>query len=295
MKKNNGKFVLALLLLLVMVFFCTACGSNTGQKEPVKKDVKLSYVEWDTEIASTNVIAEVLRQAGYSVEITPLDNAVMWQAVATGQSDGMVAAWLPSTHHTQYEKYSKDIVDLGANLVGAKIGLVVPEYMKVASISELKDEADKKITGIEPGAGVVAKAEGAVREYPNLKDWEVTTSSSGAMVTALGQAIKDKKEIIITGWSPHWMFATYKLKYLEDPNHIFGGEEEIHTIVRKDLQKDMPQVYRILDQFHWSVSDIESVMMDISKGMKPEDAAKKWIKEHPEQVAEWTNEIENKN
>lgn len=284
---NIGKFILATIIVSLLAFVFVGCGDNKGSKEVTKKNVKLSYVEWDTEVASTNVIAEVLRQAGYSVEITPLDNAVMWQAVATNQSDGMVAAWLPSTHHKQYEKYSKDIVDLGANLKGAKVGLVVPDYMDINSISQLQDVANKKIIGIEPGAGVVAKAETAVKEYPNLQGWEVTTSSSGAMVTALGQAIKEHKNIIVTGWSPHWMFATYKLKYLEDPKHIFGGEEEIHTIVRKDLKKDMPDVYQILARFHWSVEDIESVMMDISKGMKPEEAAKKWIAGHQDVVNEW--------
>ena len=68
----------------------------------------------------------------------------------------MVAAWLPNTHASQYKKYKDQMVDLGANLKGAKVGLVVPGYMKVDTISDLSDEAGKKITGIEPGAGVVA-------------------------------------------------------------------------------------------------------------------------------------------
>jgi glycine betaine/proline transport system substrate-binding protein len=45
-----------------------------------------------------------------------------------------------------------------------------------------------------------------------LKDWSVETSSSGAMTVALGQAIKNNEDIVITGWSPHWMFAKYDLK-----------------------------------------------------------------------------------
>jgi len=290
----KGKIKQALSIVMVFcltTFLLAGCGSDTKNTVKDDKKVNLSYVEWDTEVASTNVIAEVLRNIGYSVEITPLDNAVMWQAVSTGKSDGMVAAWLPSTHHAQYEKYGKDLVDLGPNLVGAKIGLVVPDYMTVKSIADLKTEADKKIVGIEPGAGVVAKGEEAVKAYPNLQNWKIMTSSSGAMVTALGQAIKAKKDIIITGWSPHWMFATYKLKYLEDPQGIFGGEEEIHTMVRKNLKTDKPDAYKVLDQFKWSVNDIESVMLDISKGMKPQEAAKKWIAAHPDQVAEWTKGI----
>ncbi len=288
------KIIMIGLSIGTMALLLTGCGNNSQSSSEQKKEVKLSYVEWDTEVASTNVIAQVLRDLGYKVEITPLDNAVMWQAVASGKSDGMVAAWLPSTHSAQYKKYGKDMVNLGPNLEGAKIGLVVPDYVKADSIADLKNEADKTITGIEPGAGVCMKTEKALKEYPNLKGWKLETSSSGAMVTALGKAIKDKKAIIVTGWSPHWMFATYKLKYLKDPKNVFGGEEHINTMVRKGLKKDMPDVYKVLDNFHWTVDDINSVMLDISKGMKPEDAARKWIKGHPDKVAEWTKGIAKK-
>ena len=48
------------------------------------------------------------------------------------------------------------------------------DYMAVDSIADLSDEAGKKkktITGIEPGAGVVAAAENTVATYDNLSDW----------------------------------------------------------------------------------------------------------------------------
>ena len=64
-------------------------------------------MEWDTEIASTNVVAEVLRSEGYDVELTPLDMTVMWQSVANGETDGMVAAWLPTTTHEPSIKNTK--------------------------------------------------------------------------------------------------------------------------------------------------------------------------------------------
>lgn len=290
------RIITAGLSVSMAALLLAGCGGNDSgsSKTSDKKEVKLSYVEWDTEVASTNVVATVLRDLGYKVEVTPLDNAVMWQAVATGKSDGMVAAWLPTTHSAQYKKYGKDVENLGPNLEGAKVGLVVPQYMKVNSIADLKDQAGKKITGIEAGAGVCMKTESAIKEYPNLKGWELETSSSGAMVTALGRAIKDKKDIIITGWTPHWMFATYKLKYLEDPKGVFGKEEHISTIVRKGLKKDMPDVYTVLDNFNWTVDDINAVMLDISKGMKPEEAAQKWVKAHPDKVAEWTKGVAKK-
>ena len=170
---------------------------------------------------------------------------------------------------------------------GTRLGLVVPSYMTVDSIEDLSDQAAKTITGIEPGAGIMKAAEKALSDYPNLATWNLVSASTGAMTTALDQAINHKEEIIVTGWSPHWMFSKYDLKYLDDPKGSFGGEENITTIARKGLKKDMPKVYRIVDRFNWSVKDMESVMLDMNDGMSAEEAAQKWIDTHQDQVKQW--------
>jgi len=162
--------------------------------------------------------------------------------------------------------------------------------MDVDSIADLSDEAGKTITGIEPGAGVVSAAENTVATYDNLSDWEVATSSSGAMTVALGQAIKNQEDIVITGWSPHWMFAKYDLKYLDDPEGTMGDAESINTMVRQGLSEDMPEVYDVLDKFSWTQEDMEEVMLAINDGASAEDAAKDWVDNHAEEVAAWTNQ-----
>ena len=284
---TKGKTITGISLVAVVAVIIAA--TFGGGQSSAKGKIHLSYVEWDTEIASTNVIAEVLRSEGYDVELTPLDMTVMWQSVANGETDAMVAAWLPTTHEAQYEKYQEQLEDLGDNLNGAKLGLVVPSYMDVDAIDDLTDEAGKTITGIEPGAGVMKAAETTQQTYGNLADWQVVSSSSGAMTVALGKAIKNEEPIVITGWSPHWMFAKYDLKYLEDPEGTMGSAESIHTMARKGLKNDLPEAYEILDAFHWEQADMESVMLAITEGQTPEQAAKDWIAAHPEEVAAWTN------
>ncbi|WP_084243781.1 glycine betaine ABC transporter substrate-binding protein [Planomicrobium okeanokoites] len=154
------------------------------------------------------------------------------------------------------------------------------------------EEMDYKITGIEPGAGVVAASEAATEEYDSLEGWEVVTSSSGAMATALGEAIDNEEPIIVTGWSPHWKFQKYDLKYLEDPNGVFGDAETINTMVRQGLEEENPEAYTILDQFNWEPADIESIMLEVSNGTDIEEAAAAWIEENSDKVAEWTEGTE---
>ncbi|MDY0407817.1 glycine betaine ABC transporter substrate-binding protein [Virgibacillus soli] len=156
-------------------------------------------------------------------------------------------------------------------------------------------EVDYSITGIEAGAGVFKAAEDATEEYDNLKGWEVLASSSGAMATALGEAVSKEEPIIVTGWTPHWKFAKYDLKYLEDPKGVFGDEETINTMVREGLKEDMPNAYKLLDQFHWTTEDMEEVMLEISDGADPAEAAAAWVDENADKVAEWTEGVEKGN
>lgn len=278
-------------LAAILSFGIIGCGQQQG--EEAKGKVKLGYVEWDSEIASTNVVKAVLSdKMGYDVEITPVDNAVMWTSVADGTLDGIVAAWLPVTHGDLYNEVKDDIVDLGPNLEGAKIGLVVPEYVTIDSIEELNENADKfgnKIVGIEPGAGVVKSTEAAITEY-GLSNIELQTSSSAAMAASLRDAVENNEWIAVTGWTPHWKFVRWDLKYLEDPKGIFGGEETINSIARQGLEEDMPEVYQFLDNFNWTAGDMEQVMLYIDEGMSPEEAANKWISENEEKVNSWIPE-----
>ncbi|MEH7400427.1 glycine betaine ABC transporter substrate-binding protein [Gottfriedia acidiceleris] len=146
-----------------------------------------------------------------------------------------------------------------------------------------------EITGIDPGAGLMKATEKAMKDY-DLKDWTLKEGSSAAMTAELKKAYENKEPIIVTGWTPHWMFSKYKLKYLEDPKGSFGKDEEIHTVVRKGLKEDAPGAYKILDNFSWKPSDMEEVMSDIQEGAKPENAAAKWIKKHQDQVNKWTKD-----
>ncbi|MBH9788215.1 glycine/betaine ABC transporter, partial [Clostridioides difficile] len=58
------------------------------------------------------------------------------------------------------------------------------------------------------------------------------------------------------------------------------------------LKEDAPEAYSVLDRFNWSAEDIESVMFDIMEGMSATDAAKKWIANNQDKVAEWTKDVQ---
>ncbi|MBN1194239.1 MAG: glycine betaine ABC transporter substrate-binding protein [Methanomicrobiaceae archaeon] len=274
--------------LVVFGLLCVAGCTESAPAETSKGTVTIGYVLWDSEIASTNVLKQVFEKAGYTVELSAVDAGPLYQAVADGNIDCTVSAWLPATQANYWEQYGDDLVLVRKNLEGAKIGLVVPTYVTIDSIDELNTVADKfdgKITGIEPGAGIMANTEEAITAYG--LNFELVASSSAGMSAELSKAVDDESWIVVTGWTPHWMFARFDLKYLDDPKAVFGGEEYIGTLARKGLESDKPGVYDILTRFAWTAADMESVMLEIENGVSDEEAAQAWIDSHEETVTAW--------
>ncbi|MGH4122956.1 MAG: glycine betaine ABC transporter substrate-binding protein [Clostridium sp.] len=148
------------------------------------------------------------------------------------------------------------------------------------------EQMNYKITGIDAGAGVVQASEKAIKDYK--LDYTVQTSSGAAMTQALSDAIKNKEPIVLTGWSPHWMFSKYDLKYLKDPKGSFGGSEHINTIARLKLKEDKPDAYKILNQFSWTPKDMEAVMLKINDGEDVKKTARQWITDNKDKVGKWT-------
>ncbi len=266
----------------------TALAAGAAQAQD-KGSVHLAYVEWSSEVASTNVVRAVLEQAGYEVEMTSLSAAAMWQAVATGDADAIVAAWLPTTHADYLERVGDDVDDLGANLDGTKLGLVVPAYTEVDSIAELNDNADAfdgEIIGIDPGAGLMGLTEEVIDTYD--LDLALRSGSGATMTAALASAIENEEDIVVTGWTPHWKFARWDLKYLEDPENVYGGAEQIHTIARQGLEEEMPEAYAILDAFEWTPEQMGEVMlMNQEEDSDPYENARQWVEENPDVVEQW--------
>lgn len=274
-------FVAALTLLLLGLITGGALASNGT--------VRLGYVLWDSEIASTNVVAAVLEdKLGYDVEMIAVDAGPMWTGIAQGDFDAIVAAWLPATHEAYYNRVWQDVENLGPNLHGAKIGLVVPAYVTIDSIEELNAHRSRfqgRIVGIDPGAGLMRATDAAIDAYG--LDFTLQDGSDAAMTAELGRAIRSGQWIVVTGWTPHWKFAQWELKYLEDPKGVFGASETINTIVAKDLRERMPEVYEFLDRFYWTPDDMATVMVYIREGMSEAEAARRWIAENPEKVEAW--------
>ena len=103
------------------------------------------------------------------------------------------------------------------------------------------------------------------------------------MTAVLKRAIDEHQWIVVTGWTPHWMFTRFKLKFLEDPKGIFGKVEIITAIARKGFGKQHPFVAELI-----GTDEISSLLNDVSQNEYNEkEGAEKWVKEHQSLVDSW--------
>src|SRR5690625_5585371 len=130
----------------------------------------------------------------------------MWASVADGSADFTASAWLPDSQKEYWDEYKDDVIEVNQTLDEAPLALTVPTYMEdVNSIEDLKDnealgdELDWQITGIDPGAGIMALSEDALEEY-ELEQWDLQNSYEAAMLTELDCAVDTEDTIVIRWW-----------------------------------------------------------------------------------------------
>lgn len=251
--------------------------------------IKIAYPNWAEGIAMTYLAKAVLEEKlDYEVELTQADPGVIYGAVANGNQDLFLDAWLPHTHEPYWNQYREQLEDLGPNFSYGVTGLVVPAYVSIDSIDQLntlKDELDGKIIGIGTGAGITRKTNEAIEEY-NL-DLVQVNSSGPAMTAALKNAIDAKRPIVVTGWKPHWKFGRYELKVLADPKGVFPIDG-CKTIARKGFAMEQPEVAQFLKNFNMTEAHLLDLMLKIDDtGDDVADVARDWMDDHEALVDSW--------
>jgi len=302
---TTGRVCGAVVWLLAVAAGLHAAGVQAGERQ---RTVRLAYVKWSSSVASSNLVKAVIEERlGMSCRLVEMNAEEMWHAVAEGKADVMLSAWLPDTHARYREQVGDRVVDLGPNLEGTRTGLVVPDItegrftagtgvrnrptIKAQSIPDLEKYAGKfgrRIVGIDPQAGIMHKTRQAMEAY-GLESFRLVEGNEAALTRELSEAIRHHEWVVVTGWQPHWSFARWKLRFLEDPKNVFGGEGCIHTIVRKGLADDMPRLVAFLDRFEWSAEEMGQLILFNRQddGLYPYKQALRWIRTHPGRVASW--------
>lgn len=256
-----------------------------------KDTITLGYVEWDSCVAATNVAKAMLEDAGYDVKTLAVSAALMFEGLANGDLDAIMCAWLPTTHGDYYARTKDKVENLGPNMKSADLGLAVPDYVSFKSIKDLADKdvaksLDNRIIGIDPGAGLMRLTSEVIAHYELPET--LVEGSDATMTAVLANAVRQEKPVVVTSWKPHWMWAAWDLRYLDDPDKVYGDPDEIDTLVRKGLKDDHPKAHALLDVIEVDGDARGAIMVaDREDGADPDANARQWIQDNAEITGKW--------
>jgi len=265
-----------------------------GNAAAADKTVKIGWTAWSDAEFVTRLAKRILEdRMGYEVELLQTDIAPQYQGLATGSLDLMLMSWQPGTHVDYLEKVGGDVVPLSILYTHARLGWAVPDYIPkdmVGSIEDLKqDEVQEKldgtITGIDPGAGLTRLSKQAVEEY-GLEGYELQISSGAGMTAALERAVRRDDWIVVTAWSPHWMFGAYDLRYLDDPKGVLGSFERVVALARKGFYQDDIDAASFISRMQIPIDDLQAAMYDAQE-TSYEEAVTTYIENNSDRVDYW--------
>ncbi|MCU1406390.1 MAG: glycine betaine transporter substrate-binding protein [Glaciihabitans sp.] len=257
-----------------------------------QKDVTVAVFNgWPEGEAVSYLWASILTDKGYNVELENADLSAGFVGLADGDYDVNLDVWLPVTHASQIEEFGDDIIDLGTWNTEATNNIAVNADAPIDSLDELAANADyfgNRIVGIEPGAGLTGLTQDAVMPEYGLDDFELTTSSTPAMLAELTAATEAGEGIAVTLWHPHWAYDAFPLKDLADPKGALGDAEGIHSYGRTDFDTDFPELAGWLGDFEMDaeiLGTLQNVMYNSDADSSEYDAiVQQWIADNQEWV-----------
>nr|WP_321353726.1 glycine betaine ABC transporter substrate-binding protein [uncultured Draconibacterium sp.] len=276
-----------IIALGLLFAFFASCSTSTNSED--ERSLKIVYTDWSESVAITYLSSVLLEEhMDYKVTLKMTDVEEAYLEVANNEADVFTDAWLPETHKQYFDQHKENLEMLGITYPEARTGLVVPAYSELHSMADLKNYTHP-IVGIDAGAGVMQKAQKAINKYSPANS--LLALSEEKMVEQLGDSIERRKDIVVTGWEPHWIFARYNVRFLDDPDNIFGLKENIYTIATKNLEEDHPNAVRFFERMQLTKKQLNSLVYEIRVSEDPVEGVKKWMEQNEFVVNQWMKNL----
>jgi len=245
-----------------------------------------------------------------------LKEQVSWAGFGTGEVDLILENWGHPDLTKQYITDQKTAVDLGQTGNKGIIGWYVPPWLAqahpdITDWHNLNKYASNFETSESHGKGqlldgdpsFVTNDEALVQNL-NL-DYEVVyAGSEAALIEAFRDAQANHEWVIGYFYEPQWFMSEVPLVKVDLPPYKPGCDANLEKvacdyppynldkIASKDFMDADGPAAQLVQNFKWTNDDQNLVAKYIAdEGMKPEDAAQKWIDANPEKVDAWVQSI----
>ncbi|MHC6226175.1 choline ABC transporter substrate-binding protein [Pseudomonas sp. X10] len=278
--------------------------SGTWAAEPAAcQTVRMGSVNWTDVVASSAVAEALLDGLGYNVKQTSASQQIILAGMAEKRLDVFLGYWQPTMQAVAKPYLDKQQIEVisPATLGDAQSTYAVPAYAydgglkTFADIARFRDKLNNRIYLIEPGSGANRiTAQMIAEDKFSLKGFQAVESSEAGMLTAVKRAIKREQWVVFSGWKPHPMNLQIDMKYLSGSDDVFGPDEGAATVsimTAAGYQQQCGNVATLLHNLRFNSQQVSQVMAPILERSQPLDAARTWLKAHPEQVTAWLSGV----
>ena len=317
MKSSNGRRSLVLAITLASALVLSACSKSVNDSTSAASgkcgDYAIAMHAWNGYTASAQVVAEVAKkELGCNITQTTLDEGpTTYDAMEAGTIDVVIEDWGGGRWKEWVDRGA--VVEAGLNGNVGLIGMYVAPWMaekypditdsknlnKYASLFKTADSGGKGACYEGPPGYTTIGEKMVSANKLNFK--VIFSGSEAALVDGFTKAEANKTAFIGYAWQPWTLFA--KIPNLEKGHVHFPAndwsdaatasgltdypETPLVKLISKKLNDSNSSFATLVKNFKWTNDDQNSVAADIEGGMKPEEAAQKWIDAHPDQVKAW--------
>jgi glycine betaine/proline transport system substrate-binding protein len=290
--------------LLLTLTGALLIGANAMAAEPAScKNIRMGVVSW-TDVVATSGMADVLLNGlGYDSKQTSAVQQIIFAGIRDKRLDIFLGYWKPAMDNNIAPFLAAKQVHVfdTPSLADAQATLAVPQYVAdaglktFADIARFKDKLGGKIYGIEPGSGANTDIQKMIDTNRfGLGGFKLVASGEAGMLAAVQRAVNRKEFVVFVGWTPHPMNINMKITYLTGSEDVYGpneGAATVSTVTAPDYAQRCPNVYRLLENLTFTAAQESQLMVPIMERKTPQDVAKQWLRDHPQDLSRWLSGV----
>ncbi|EFP98567.1 ABC transporter substrate-binding protein [Vibrio caribbeanicus] len=281
--------------------------------------VKMLSLDWTSQQVLTKVLGKLLEQNNVPVEYVYTDARSQWYKLANDQGDVQVEVWEGSMA-SKYQQLidAGNIVEGGTHVATTREDWWYPDYAEevcpgLPDWKALKNCHQVFAEGRKKGiyyTGPWEKPDAARIRALDLQ-FDVAKLKDGAEINQkIEKYIAAKKPLLIFNWSPNWVEAKYKGKFVEFPAHDDDCEKKaswgvnpkfkwdcgnptggwLKIAISKSLSEKSQCAVDTINSFSLDNGQIAMAAMLVdNQKMSVEDAVNKWLEENKASMDKWTS------
>ncbi|MCC8933389.1 ABC transporter substrate-binding protein [Rhizobium sp. SSM4.3] len=284
--------------------------------------IKLTLHDWTGQLITTQIMGEVLKKAGYSVEFVQADYLAQFAGLESGDLHVAMEIWETTGREAMDAATATGKVEnLGETGMQAKEEWWFPEYMKekcpgLPNWEALKTEACAEAFSTAETAPKGRYLGGPVTwggfddervEALDLPFEVVHAGTDAALFAELESAYQRQAPILLWIYAPHWAPAKYKGEWVEFPQYTkecytdaaWGSNADmaydcgkpfgpIWKVAWSGLKDKWPGAHEAIKAFNVGNDEMGAMITEVDlEGKKVEEVVAEWVGANEAKWSEW--------